>query len=198
MRPKRTNVPLHANRIVAVVLCQNHRGKQLVHLTHHKLKYTGAQESTVRGDLWGLSRESSRLSFHPPKAIWHFPKILALPYTCDEILSSHEDDVSSIRDSFSAWVKADPETILRRHVVDAKGFFPAFREAPARRHEPSHEYRRLCVYNWNPGPRRGKEEITLQEAIEYFEHDFLTIRFHVTHYGGSINLHDTRAANRTR
>ena len=72
---------------------------------------------------------------------------------------------------FSAWVKTDPETFLRRHVVDAKGFYPAFREAPARRHEPSSqeyrfhddvpkrltEQRRLSVYNWNPGPRRGKE-----------------------------------------
>ena len=115
---------------------------------------------------------------------------------------------------FSAWVKTDPETILRRHVVDAKGFYPAFCEAPARRHDPSFqkyrfydevpnrltEQRRLSVYNWNPGPRRGKEGaierhiagkwhiITPQEAIEYLEHDFLTNRFHVTHYGGCAFL----------
>ena len=64
---------------------------------------------------------------------------------------------------FSAWVKADPETILRRHVVDAKGLYPALREASARRR--NHllgtnrltEQRRLSVFNWNPGPRRGKE-----------------------------------------
>ena len=82
-------------------------------------------------------------------------------------------------------------------------------------------WKRLSIYNWNPGPRRGKEDafekqiagrwhvITLQEASEYVDHDILTGRFHVTHYGGcailfnkdtfypnidvkSIYLHDTR------
>ena len=81
--------------------------------------------------------------------------------------------------------------------------------------------KRLSIYNWNPGPRHGKEDafekqiagkwhvITLQEASEYVEHDILTNQFHVTHYGGcailynkdtfyaniyvkSIYLHDTR------
>ena len=81
--------------------------------------------------------------------------------------------------------------------------------------------KRLSIYNWNPGPRRGKEDafekqiagrwhvITLQEASEYVDHDILTGRFHVTHHGGcailfnkdtfytnidveSIYLHDTR------
>ena len=81
--------------------------------------------------------------------------------------------------------------------------------------------KRLSIYNWNPGPRRGKEDafekqiagrwhvITLQEASEYVDHDILTGRFHVTRYGGcailfnkdtfypsidvkSICLHDTR------
>ena len=81
--------------------------------------------------------------------------------------------------------------------------------------------KRLSIYNWNPGPRRGKEDafekqiagkwhvITPQEASEYVDHDILTNRFHVTHYGGcailynkdtlypnidvkSLYLHDTR------
>ena len=81
--------------------------------------------------------------------------------------------------------------------------------------------KRLSIYIWNQGPRRGKEVafekriagkwhvITLQEAIEYVDHDLLTNRFHVTHYGGcavlfnkdtfypdsevkSIYFHDTR------
>ena len=76
----------------------------------------------------------------------------------------------------------------------------------------SHVQKRLSIYNWNPGPRRGKEGafekqitgkwhvITLQEAIEYVDHELLTNRFHVTHHGGcdpvievkSIYLHDTR------
>ena len=112
------------------------------------------------------------------------------------------------------WVKPDRVTLVRRHVVDAKGLHPAFREAPARRHDPSlqeyrlndkvptrlTEQRRRSVYKWNPGPRRGKEGaiekhiagnwhfITLQEAIEYLGHDFLTKRFNVTHYGGCAVL----------
>ena len=89
------------------------------------------------------------------------------------------------------------------------------------------EQRRLSVYSWNRGPRRGKEEaierrlagkwhiITLQEAIEYLEHGFLTNRFHLTHYGGcailfnqfslfsdikvsSIYLHDTGACHQDK
>ena len=81
--------------------------------------------------------------------------------------------------------------------------------------------RRLSIYNWNPGPRRGKENafekqiagkwhvITLQEASDFVDHDILTNRFHVTHFGRcavlfnkdtfypdievkSIHLHDTR------
>ena len=81
--------------------------------------------------------------------------------------------------------------------------------------------KRLSIYNWNPGPRRGKEDaiekqiaekwhiITLQEASEYVEHEILHERLHVTHFAGcavffnkdtfypdisvkSIYLHDTR------
>ena len=59
--------------------------------------------------------------------------------------------------------------------------------------------KRLSIYNWNPGPRRGKEDafekqiagwhiITLQEASEYVDRDILTGRFHVTHYAGSAIL----------
>ena len=117
----------------------------------------------------------------------------------------------------------------------------AFREAPTRKHSPSCQgyhfnkdmpnrltaETRLSVHNWNPGPRRGKEGaierhiagkwhiITFQEAIEYLEHDFLTNRFHVTHYGGcavlfnkvtffsdikvsSIYLHETRVCEQDK
>ena len=81
--------------------------------------------------------------------------------------------------------------------------------------------RRLSIYYWNRGPRRGKEGafekqiagrwhiITLQEGSDYVDHELLTNRFHVTHYAGcailfnkdtfytnvdvkSIYLHDTR------
>ena len=86
----------------------------------------------------------------------------------------------------------------------------------------SSDRKRLSMYNWNPGPRRGREGalkkqiagkwhvITLQEAIEYVDHELLTNGFPVTHYGvcavpfkndtffpdvevKSIHLHDTRS-----
>ena len=64
----------------------------------------------------------------------------------------------------------------------------------------STEQKRQSVYNWNRGPWRGKEGaiekhiaekwhiITQQEAIEYLERQFLTNRFHMTHYGGCAIL----------
>ena len=125
---------------------------------------------------------------------------------------------------------------MKRHLVNVKSANPDLRESPDRKHSPTiKEYRfdtdapnrlteqkRLSIYNWNPGPRRGKEEegiekhiagkwhiIALQESIEYFDHDYLTNRFYVTHCGGcavlfkndtfhpdiqafSVYLHDTR------
>ena len=85
-----------------------------------------------------------------------------------------------------------------------------FREASARSHDISLRQqnvpnrspvqKRLSIYNWNPGPRRGREGaiekqiagkwhvIPLQEAIEYVDHEYLTNRFHVTHNGGCAVL----------
>ena len=60
--------------------------------------------------------------------------------------------------------------------------------------------KRLSIYNWNPGPRRGKDNaiekqiagkwhlITLQEACDYVEHEILHERFHVTHFAGCAIL----------
>ena len=128
-------------------------------------KFKGTERSTLPwGSLWAQPPSKARArQFVHPRQVGTFPKRLALPYPSDEILSGHEEDVSSIRDGFTAWVKTDPETVLRRHVVDAKGFYPAYREAAARRHEPSSqeysfyddvpnrltEQRRLSVYKWN-------------------------------------------------
>ena len=79
-----------------------------------------------------------------------FSKRLSLPSPDAEIVSGYEEDVSSIRDGFSAWVKSDPETILKRHLVDAKGANPAFREAPTRKHSPSNEEYRFDADVHNP------------------------------------------------
>ena len=83
-----------------------------------------------------------------------------------------------------------PETILRRHVVDARGLYPAFREEPARRYGPSSqqcqlndevpnrltEQRRLSVYNWTMrnlswegGEEGGRREGVHVESTLYIE-----------------------------
>ena len=100
-----------------------------------------------------------------------FQKRLELPVPDEEILSGYEEDVSFIRDRFTTWVKADPNTTLERHVVDVRKALAEYREASARRYDtPAQEYyfdcsvpnrssvqKRLSIYNWNPGPRREKE-----------------------------------------
>ena len=179
-------------------------------------KHTETQESSVFWEPLGapVPPKTRGRNFIHPIQFGIFPKRLSLPYPDEEVLSGYVEDVSSIRFCFSAWVKADPETILKRHLVNAKSACPAFREAPERKHSPSHEeYRfdtdvpnrlteqkRLSIYSWNPGHRRGKEGamekhiavkwhiITLHEAIEYLDHEFLTNRFYVTRYGGCAIL----------
>ena len=131
-------------------------------------------------------------NFIHPKQLSPFPERLELPFPDGEILTSYDEDISFIRDRFTAWVKADPDDTSERHMVDLRKAFAEFREASVRRQEASpQEYlfdssipnrspvqKRLSVYNWNLGPRRGKEGaiekrivgkrhiITLQEAIE--------------------------------
>ena len=149
-----------------------------------------------------------RDAIHPGPSLAFFPNEFLLPHPDDEILSGYEDDVSSMRDGCTAWVKAAPASILESHLVNLNSANPAFRQAQDRKYWlTDEEYRfdtdvpnrlteqkRLSIYNWKPGPRRGKEEsiekhiagkwhiIALQEAIEHLDHEYLTNRFFVTHY----------------
>ena len=125
-RPRRTNVPLHANRIVAVDLCQNHREKQF---SWYPKKHG------IMGISGGPSRPRKlALAIFPPEASWRFSQKVnpAVPLLMRSYLGMRKMS-RPYEMGFSAWVKTDPETILKRHVVDAKGFYPAFREAPARK-----------------------------------------------------------------
>ena len=169
-----------------------------------------------------------RCNFIHPRQLSPLPERLKLPFSSEEILSGFKDIVSSGTDQITARVKTDPHATLVRHVVDVQKTVADFREAsewtryifsgiPLRQKNVP---KRLSICNWNPGPRRGKEDafekqiagrwhfITLQEASEYVDHDILTGRFHVTLYGGcailfnkdtytnidvkSIHLRDTR------
>ena len=112
------------------------------------------------------SKTRARHFIHPKQFVAS-PRRIVLPYSYGEILSRCEEDVSSTRDGFTAWVKSENENILRRHIVDVTRARAASREAPARKHSPScqgyhfnndipnrlTEQTRLNVYNWNPGPR---------------------------------------------
>ena len=160
---------------------------------------------------------------------------LELPFSGVAILSDFEDLVSSGSDHFTMWGKLSHQEILAEQVVDIHKVVADFRDAFERIQSSSSQthgvnkyfssqspaQRRLSIYNWNPGPRRGKEDafekqiagkwhiITLQEASEYVEHEILHERFLVTHFAGcailfnkdtfypdisvkSIYLHDTR------
>ena len=113
-----------------------------------------------------------RPNFIHPRQLSPFPERLKLPFSSEEIPSGFEDIVSSGTDQFTAWVKTDPHTTLVRHKIDAQKATADFREASERGHDTSSQaYRfdnnvpdrspvqkRLSIYNWNPGPRRGKED----------------------------------------
>ena len=118
-----------------------------------------------------LPHQKRGCNFIHPKQLSPFPERLKLPYPDEEILSGYEEDFSFIRDRFTTWVKADPNTTSERHVVDVRKTLAEYREASVRRHDTSaREYyfdssvpnrssaqKRLSIYNWNPGPRRGRE-----------------------------------------
>ena len=132
----------------------------------------------------------------PPKRRCNF--IHPKQFSPGKILSDYEEYFSFVRDSFTTWVKADPNDTFKRHMVDVRKAFAEYCEAPVRKQKtPAQEcffgLKRLSVYSWNQGPRRGKEGavekhiarkrhiITLLEAIDYFGNELLTNRFHVTH-----------------
>ena len=107
-----------------------------------------------------------------------------------------------------------PHEISAEHVVDIHKVVADFRDAFERIQSSScqsygvNKYfssqspvqKRLSIYNWNPGPRHGKEDafekqnagkwhiVTLQEASDCVDHDILQERFHVTHYAGCAIL----------
>ena len=210
---KVTRATPRVSNLVTPPLYRTLHDKQLKNQTHHHGNFWGVKRSAAFGEPLGAPPLPKKRVCKIPTAILDFPERLVLPYPDEEMLSGYEEDVSSIRDGLSALVKSDFVTTLRRHTVDVKSVNAAFRKTPLRTHSTScrgyhfnnempnrlTEQKRLSVCSWNPGPRRGKGAIekqiavkwhiiTLQEAIEYLEHEFLTIRFHVTHCGGCAIL----------
>ena len=142
-------------------------------------------------------RPRPKCNFIHPRQLSPFPERLVLPFSNDEILSGYEEFDSSGTDLFTSWVKLIEHEILVHHMVDIEKATAEFREASERKHAASSHMnssnerfatrsivqRRLSTYNWNPGPRRGKEDafeqqiagrwhiITLQDASEYVDHE---------------------------
>ena len=57
------------------------------------------------------------------------PQRLLLSRSDIEILALFNDDTSSIRDDYTAWVTADPTAIRARHMTNKGNAAPVFREA---------------------------------------------------------------------
>ena len=97
---------------------------------------------------------------------------LELPFSSDALLSGYEDLVPSSSDHFTMWGKMGPHEILEEHVVDIHKIVADFRDAFERNQSSSSQsygvniifshqsplQKKLSIYNWNPGPRRGKED----------------------------------------
>ena len=171
--------------------------------------------------------------FHP-RQLSPFPERLELTFSNDGNLVRLRR-YCLLRNGSLYWVNMSHREVLVQHLVDIHKATTEFREASERKPATSSHMnsankhfatgsivqKRLSIYNWNPGPRRGEEDafeeqiagrwhiITLQEASDYVDHELLTNRFHVTHYAGcaihfnkdtfypnvdvkSIYLHDTR------
>ena len=76
-------------------------------------------------------------NFIHPKQLNPYPERLELPLPDGEILSGYREDVSFIRDRFTAWVKADTNDTSQQHMVDVRKAFAEFREASVRKQEAS-------------------------------------------------------------
>ena len=98
--------------LVALLPCSNRLGDTIE--PTNLWKHTETEESAVFWEPLGatlLTKTRVRNFIHPVQ-FGIFPKRLSLQYLDAEILSGYEEDLASIRDGFSAWVKSDPETIL--------------------------------------------------------------------------------------
>ena len=115
------------------------------------------------------------------------------------------------RSCYIIWLmfKELPQIFARHH----KGsLLHLLRQNHANKHFSSRSLmqKRLSIYNWNPGPWRGKEDafekqiagrwhaITLQEASEYVEHDILTGRFDWSNTWSKQGEHDRHISLKKR
>ena len=106
------------------------------------------------------------------------PKRLLLPHSDTEILTRIDDDISSIRDGYTAWVMSDATTMRERHLACKGGEVRAFRKAHERRnpsHQPKYrfdtsvpnrllEQTRISILSWNPGTQTWQTRVPLRNT----------------------------------
>ena len=99
------------------------------------------------------------------------PKRLPLPHTDEKFFSGIDEDVSFIRDGYTAWAMSDPFTALWHHLASnwmcqnpssARPLKEDFSPQPKYRFDNNAPNRsvqqtRICILSWNLGPRRGRE-----------------------------------------
>ena len=145
-------------------------------------------------------RSRPKCNFIHPQQLSPFPERLELPFSSDAMLSGYEDIVSSGSDLFTLWVKVSPHEVLAEHVVDIHKVLADFRDAFERKQSSSSQtygvnkyfssqspvQRRLSIYKWNPGPRRGREDA--------FEKNCGEVAYH--YLAGSFRMCRTRNFSR--
>ena len=113
-----------------------------------------------------------KCDFIRPQQLSPSPERHELLYSCEDILSGLEVLASSVSDHFTMWGKMSPVEISAEHVVDIHKVEADFRDAFERNQSSSSQtfgvnkycssqspvQKRLSIYKWNPGPRRGKED----------------------------------------
>ena len=98
-------------------------------------KRTETQESAFSGQLWGTPVPSKTMfaNLFIQYSLTSFPSDYLFHILTRKSYLATRKTSRPYETGFSAWVKSDPETILKRHLVDAKGANAAFLEVPVRK-----------------------------------------------------------------
>ena len=153
---------MYEQPLVAPSAHRDPHGKQLGNLM--RLHGNSPEPRALRKSEALLPLRKSVRNFVHPKQLSPFPERLELRFQTERSFEAPKTFLSYV----TFYLVCD---ILERHMVDVRKAFAEFREASVRRKEaspqeyffdssvPNHSSVRksLSVYNWNPGPRRGKE-----------------------------------------
>ena len=154
------------------------------------------------------------IQYRPP------PQRLHLHRSDNEILTNFDEDVSSIRDGFTAWVGSNAAETRSRHFANSSpsGTAPVFRKASEkksmsqlleyqfdnRKPNRQQEQTRISILSWSSGPRRGRgTPVLLRNKLRVngtlllcknpsnsCSTNTLPTHFYVSHFAGCAILYD--------